>query len=79
MAGLSDFLTSTATESTSMPTWYDTAQQNIVNQATQAAGNMPTLQNTVAGGAISNLSGANNPFFNAQNTLSSIGQGAANP
>jgi hypothetical protein len=79
MAGLSDFLTSTATESTSMPTWYDTAQQNIVNQATQAAGNMPTLQNTVAGGAISNLSGSNNPFFNAQNTLNTIGQGAANP
>jgi len=79
MAGLSDFLTSTATESTSMPTWYDTAQQNIVNQATQASGNMPTLQNTVAGGAISNLSGPNNPFFNAQNTLNTIGQGAANP
>lgn len=79
MAGLSDFLTSTATESTSMPTWYDTAQQNIVNQATQASGNMPTLQNTVAGGAISNLSGSNNPFFNAQNTLNTIGQGAANP
>jgi hypothetical protein len=79
MAGLSDFLTSTATESTSMPTWYDTAQQNVVNQATQAAGAMPTLQNTVAGGAISNLSGANNPFMNAQNTLNTIGQGAANP
>jgi hypothetical protein len=79
MAGLSDFLTSTATESTSMPTWYDTAQQNVVNKATQAAGAMPTLQNTVAGGAISNLSGANNPFMNAQNTLNTIGQGAANP
>jgi hypothetical protein len=79
MAGLSDFLTSTATESTSMPTWYDTAQQNVVNKATQAAGAMPTLQNTVAGGAINNLSGANNPFFNAQNTLNTIGQGAANP
>lgn len=79
MAGLSDFMTSTATESTSMPTWYDTAQQNIVNQATTAAGNMPTLQDTVAGGAINNLSGANNPFMQAQGSLNSIAQGAANP
>lgn len=79
MAGLSDFLTSTSTQSTTMPTWYDTAQQNIANQATTAAGNMPSLQNTVAGGAISNLSGANNPFMQAQNTLGSIAQGAANP
>lgn len=79
MAGLNDFLTSTSTQSTTMPTWYDTAQQNIANQATTAAGNMPTLQNTVAGGAINNLSGANNPFMGAQNTLSQIGQGAANP
>lgn len=79
MAGLSDFLTSTSTQSTTMPTWYDTAQQNIANQATTAASNMPSLQNTVAGGAISNLSGANNPFMQAQNTLGSIAQGAANP
>lgn len=79
MAGLSDFMTSTATESTSMPTWYDTAQQNIVNQATTAAGNMPTLQNTVAGQAINNLSGSNNPFLQAQGSLGTIAQGAANP
>jgi hypothetical protein len=79
MAGLSDFMTSTATESTSMPTWYDSAQQNIVNQATNAVGNMPTLQNTVAGQAINNLSGSNNPFLNAQGSLNTIAQGAANP
>ncbi len=79
MAGLSDFMTSTATESTSMPTWYDSAQQNIVNQATNAVGNMPTLQNTVAGQAINNLSGPNNPFLNAQGSLNTIAQGAANP
>lgn len=72
-------MTSTATESTSMPTWYDTAQQNIVNQATTAAGNMPTLQNTVAGQAINNLSGSDNPFLNAQSSLNTIAQGAANP
>lgn len=79
MAGLSDFITNTASQTTSMPSWYDTAQQNIVNQAGTAASNMPSLQNTVAGGAISNLSGPNNPFMQAQNTLGQIATGAANP
>jgi hypothetical protein len=62
-----------------MPAWYDQAQQNIVNKATTASGNMPALNQTVAGGAISNLSGPNNPFMNAQQTLGQIGYGAANP
>lgn len=79
MAGLSDFITNTANQSTSMPAWYDTAQQNIVSQAGTAAGAMPSLQNTVAGQAINNLQGANNPFMQAQSTLGQIGQGAANP
>jgi len=79
MAGLSDFITNTAEQTTSMPSWYDTAQQNIVNQAGTAAGNMPSLQNTVAGQAINNLSGANNPFMQAQGTLNQIATGAANP
>jgi hypothetical protein len=62
-----------------MPAWYDQAQQNIVNRATTSAGNMPALNQTVAGGAISNLSGSNNPFMNAQQTLGQIGSGAVNP
>jgi hypothetical protein len=62
-----------------MPSWYDTAQQNIVNQAGAASGNMPSLQNTVAGQAINNLSGPNNPFTQAQSTLGQIATGAANP
>ena len=80
MAGLSNFITNSATQSTSMPTWYDQAQQNVVNQATTGAGNVPTLSNTVAGGAINQLSNpATNPFTQAQGTLSQIGSGAANP
>lgn len=80
MAGLSNFIANTATQSTSMPTWYDQAQQNVVNQATTGAGNVPTLSNTVAGGAINQLSNpATNPFTQAQGTLSQIGSGAANP
>ena len=79
MAGLSDLITNTASQATTMPAWYDQAQQNIVNKATTASGNMPALNQTVAGGAISNLSGPNNPFMNAQQTLGQIGSGAANP
>ena len=79
MAGLSDLITNTASQATTMPAWYDQAQQNIVNRATTAAGNMPALNQTVAGGAISNLSGSNNPFMNAQQTLGQIGSGAVNP
>ena len=79
MAGLSDLITNTASQATTMPAWYDQAQQNIVNKATAASGNMPALNQTVAGGAISNLSGPNNPFMGAQQTLGQIGYGAANP
>jgi hypothetical protein len=79
MAGLSDFITNKAQQTTSMPSWYDTAQQNIVSQAGTAAGAMPSLQNTVAGTAINNLSGAQNPFLQAQGTLGQIASGAANP
>ena len=37
MAGLSDIIANTATQTTSMPSWYDTAQQNIASQAGQIA------------------------------------------
>jgi hypothetical protein len=79
MAGLSDLITNTANQTTSMPAWYDTAQQNIVSQAGTAAGAMPSLQSTVAGQAINNLQGPSNPFFQAQGTLGQISSGAANP
>jgi hypothetical protein len=79
MAGLSDFITNKAQQTTSMPAWYDTAQQNVVSQAGTAAGQAPTLQNTVAGQAISNLQGPQNPFLQAQGTLGQIASGAANP
>ena len=79
MAGLSDLITNTASQSTSMPPWYDAAQQAVVNKATTASGQMPALGQTVAGQAIGNLSGAQNPFMQAQGTLGQIGQGAANP
>lgn len=79
MAGLNDFISDSQSKTTTLPSWYDTAQQQVVQQATQGAAQVPQLQNTVAGGAIQNLSGANNPFFAAQNVLGQIGTGAANP
>jgi hypothetical protein len=79
MAGLSDFITNKAQQTTSMPSWYDTAQQNVVSQAGTAAGQAPTLQNTVAGQAINNLSGPQNPFLQAQGMLGQIASGAVNP
>jgi hypothetical protein len=80
MAGLSNFIANKGVQQTTMPSWYDTAQQNLVNQATSAYGAAPQLSGTVAQGAINTLQpGATNPFTQAQNTLQSISSGAANP
>ena len=80
MAGLSNFIANKGVQQTTMPSWYDTAQQNLVNQATSAYGAAPQLGQTVAQGAINTLQpGATNPFTQAQNTLQQISSGAANP
>lgn len=79
MAGLSNFISNQATQQTTMPSWYDQAQQNVVNMATTGAQNVPTLGQTVAGGAIQQLQGPQNPFTQAQSTLNQIATGAANP
>lgn len=79
MAGLDSLISDTTSSTTTLPSWYDTAQQNVVSQATSAAAETPKLEDTVAGKAIENLSGAANPFLTAQGQLSQIGSGAANP
>ena len=79
MAGLSNVIANTATQSTTMPAWYDTAQQNVVNQANAASTAAPAPQNTVAQNAVSALSGPTNAFTNAAGTLQGIASGAANP
>jgi hypothetical protein len=79
MAGLNDFLTDTSLKTTTLPQWYDTAQQNLVSQAQTALGQTPQMQNTVANTAVQNLSGPQNPFLTAQSQLAQIGSGAANP
>jgi hypothetical protein len=76
IGSLSTDSTSTAT---TLPSWYTAAQQNLVNNAITNSANVPQLQNTVAGNAINQLNGPNNPFTNAQSTLQTISSGAANP
>jgi hypothetical protein len=79
MAGLNDIISNTAQQTTTMPAWFDTAQQNVVSQAGNALNQAPTPQNTVAQGAVNQLSGPTNAFTNATGTLQGIASGAANP
>jgi len=79
MSALSNLTQSTGTSTTALPSWYCTAQQNLVAGAQNIAGTAPKLNQTVAQGAINTLSGPNNPFATATNTLGSIASGAANP
>jgi hypothetical protein len=79
MAGLNNIISNTAQQTTTMPAWFDTAQQNVVNQATGALNAAPAPQNTVAQGAVNQLSGPTNAFTNATGTLQGIASGAANP
>lgn len=79
MAGLNNLLSDTQQTTTTLPSWYDTAQQNIVSQGQQAFTAAPQLSQTTAQGAINTLQGSSNPFSQAQNTLQQISSGAANP
>ena len=79
MAGLSSFLSDTTTKATSLPSWYDQAQQKISNSAQAGVNAMPALQNTLAGKAIDTLAGPNNPFAQAGAAAQSIATGAASP
>jgi hypothetical protein len=79
MAGLNNLISNTAQQTTTMPSWFDTAQQNVVSQAGNALSAAPTPQNTVAQGAVNQLSGPTNAFTQATGTLQNIASGAANP
>jgi hypothetical protein len=78
-SGLNNALSNTAVTQTTLPSWYDAAQLNIINQANTAQQAAPSFGQTVAQGAVNTLSGANNPFTQAQGTLNQIATGAANP
>ena len=78
--GVLDSVTQTSgTSTTTLPSWYDAAQQQLVSQGQSALAAAPQLSGTVAQNAINTLSGPNNPFTQASNTLNTISSGAANP
>jgi hypothetical protein len=79
MAGLNNIISNSATQSTTMPSWFDTAQQNVVSGAGSAMGQAPTPQNTVAQNAVNQMAAPNNAFTQATGTLQGIASGAANP
>jgi hypothetical protein len=78
-SGLNNALSNTAVTQTTLPSWYDTAQQNIINQAGTAQQAAPSFGQTTAQGAVNTLQGPANPFTQAQGTLNQIATGAANP
>jgi hypothetical protein len=79
MSGLTDLVTQSSDKTTTLPSWYTSAQQDAVNKATSGVNAMPAIGSTVAGTAINTLSGPDNPFTQAQGTLNTIATGAANP
>ena len=78
-SGLNNLLADTQQVQTTLPSWMDTAQQNIVSNAGSAMSNAPTFGQTTAQGAVNTLQGDNNPFTQANTNLNSIASGAANP
>jgi hypothetical protein len=79
MAGLNNIITNTAQQQTTLPSWFDTAQQNVVSQAGQQFAAAPAPGQTVAQNAVNQLQGPSNAFNQASGTLQSIASGAANP
>ena len=78
-SGLNNLLADTQQVQTTLPSWMDTAQQNVANQASSALNSAPAFSQTAGQGAVDTLQGANNPFANANANLSTIASGAANP
>ena len=79
MAGLNSLLSDTQQTQTTLPSWYDTAQQNVASLGANALATAPQMGQTTSQQAINTLTGPANPFTQAQNTLQQISSGAANP
>jgi hypothetical protein len=77
--GLNNLLTDSMQVQTTLPDWYNRAQQNVISNAGTALGQAPAFQNTAAQGAVNTLSGPSNPYSQGQAALNTIATGAANP
>jgi hypothetical protein len=78
-SGLNNLTSSTCVVQTTLPSWYCAAQQKVASGAATAAACAPTFQQSTSQQAVNTLTGANNPYTQSQNALSSIASGAANP
>jgi len=78
-SGLNNLLTDTNQTQTTLPSWMDAAQQNVINQAGTAAAGAPAFSQTTGQQAVNTLAGPNNPFTQGQTNLNQIATGAANP
>lgn len=74
--GLNSLVSDKDVSTTSMPSWYSTATQNVGTSVNNIQA--PNMGQTVAPSAV-NAFGASGPFATGQNTLQTIGAGAANP
>ena len=79
MAGLNSLVADTTSQTTALPNWYDTAQQNLTSQAQTAAGTVPTVAQTPVQGVANQMQTAASPFAQGQANLNQIATGAANP
>lgn len=79
MSTFDTLISGNTSQTTTMPAWYEQAQKDLVTQSATGAAAAPALNETVAGQAINNLSGPNNPFMQGQNYLNQAAYGAANP
>jgi len=77
--GLNNAFADTQQVQTTLPSWYDQAQQNVISKAGTALGQAPVFENTAAQGAVNTLTGPANPYTQGQNALNTIASGAANP
>ena len=79
MAGLNSLVSDTTNQATTLPTWYDTAQQQLTTGAMGAAGQTPGINQTPVGAFAQQLGTSQSPFAQGQATLNQIASGAANP
>ena len=79
MAGLNSLVSDTTNQATTLPTWYDSAQQQLTTGATNAIAQTPGINQTPVGAFAQQLGSSQNPFSQGQTALNQIASGAANP
>jgi len=79
MAGLNSLVSDTTNQATTLPTWYDAAQQQLTSGAQAAVGQTPGVNQTPVGAFAQQLGTSQSPFSQGQTALNQIASGAANP